>query len=298
MLNWCKKQFNGSYPEGYKENILKICFLFLGISWKTNSSHLLKKKPVMYAFTACNTHWTQEDIGTEGPLIVQHVNFHFMLARYWLTNWKKRIEQTTRNGWWYCGCCQWRHEKVHVVHATSMPCQQVAIQAVLDGLKHHCIATDGRCIKAHLIIDFKMKYEPRSQRESTQEHFGKRGIGWHGALIIIYMMVDVKREDGSISRLPRRFNIYIDQIIAEGTTQVSVPTIIIFFINNIFSSHFCNQHHCTTIIIGFVDSDWTNRRCTSSYSCRVSIHKRSLITVWQCRLLSRWYDIVGYTVFE
>lgn len=35
-----------------------------------------------------------------------------------------------------------------------------------------------------MIIDYKQKFEPVEYRESQQNYFGKRGITWHGALLI------------------------------------------------------------------------------------------------------------------
>ncbi|KAJ0389468.1 hypothetical protein P43SY_011890 [Pythium insidiosum] len=38
-------------------------------------------------------------------------------------------------------------------------------------------------IEAIVLIDFKMKLEPLYYREKTVEHYGKRGMTWHGALV-------------------------------------------------------------------------------------------------------------------
>ena len=37
------------------------------------------------------------------------------------------------------------------------------------------------------IIDFKMKFETMSVRDSTLEHYGQRGIGWHGCALIYHL---------------------------------------------------------------------------------------------------------------
>jgi hypothetical protein len=39
----------------------------------------------------------------------------------------------------------------------------------------------------YIVIDFKMKWEAMYQREKTTDHFGKRGIGWHGNRIEFFI---------------------------------------------------------------------------------------------------------------
>ena len=48
-----------------------------------------------------------------------------------------------------------------------------------------------------------MKFESLSARETTQQHFGKRGIGWHGFLANYYKL------DGTDGV---RYTVYSDQI--------------------------------------------------------------------------------------
>ena len=50
-----------------------------------------------------------------------------------------------------------------------------------------CRQTKGKLVKAVVLMDFKMKFEAKSARESSVEHFGKRGMGWHGLDITYYM---------------------------------------------------------------------------------------------------------------
>ena len=45
----------------------------------------------------------------------------------------------------------------------------------------------GQITNGLLIVDFKMKFESKSNRESTVEHFGKRGIGWHGCALVFFL---------------------------------------------------------------------------------------------------------------
>lgn len=34
-----------------------------------------------------------------------------------------------------------------------------------------------------ILIDYKMKFEPIYFREKTTEHFGEKGLSWHGAIV-------------------------------------------------------------------------------------------------------------------
>ena len=103
---------------------------------------------------------------------------------------------------------------LYMAHMNRVRFQQHSTQKIIDDLEKQCRTKNVSV--AHIIIDFKMKYEPQSSRESTQEHFGKRGIGWHGVLIIIFKM-----ENG----VPKRHNIYIDQIMMDGTKQDAISVI-------------------------------------------------------------------------
>ena len=61
-------------------------------------------------------------------------------------------------------------------------------------MKKECVDTKGGVIWALIIIDFKKKFETKSTRESTLEHYGKRGIGWHGCAVIYYQY-KIKTDD-------------------------------------------------------------------------------------------------------
>ena len=86
-------------------------------------------------------------------------------------------------------------------------------QMELD-MKELCLRSPGSTINAMIIIDFKMKYEIKSYRESTVEHYGKRGLGWHGMVIIFYLF----DENDS---LPYRNIVYIDKIMNGSNVQDS-----------------------------------------------------------------------------
>lgn len=63
--------------------------------------------------------------------------------------------------------------------------------------------------------DWKMKFEAASVRETTQQHFGKRGMSWHGCLFVFFRRKTL--ENGSA--IAERINIYIDQILDDGNKQ-------------------------------------------------------------------------------
>ena len=52
-------------------------------------------------------------------------------------------------------------------------------------------AEAGDCTRAMLLLDWKMKFESTGTHETSQEHFGKRGLPWHGARIIFFKLVTV-----------------------------------------------------------------------------------------------------------
>jgi hypothetical protein len=66
--------------------------------------------------------------------------------------------------------------------------------------------------QAMIVIDFKMKFIPMYWRETTLQHFGKRGISWHGAMIY------VPNEDS--------FDVYYVDCISENDMKQDVNLVI------------------------------------------------------------------------
>ena len=66
--------------------------------------------------------------------------------------------------------------ELYMAHITRCTNQLHAINSKEKELEELCIKSKGKDIEAILIIDFKMKFETQSTRESTVEHFGKRRI--------------------------------------------------------------------------------------------------------------------------
>ena len=104
--------------------------------------------------------------------------------------------------------------KLFIGHQTRCQCQSVAISQIESQMKELCVRSHGATINAMIIIDFKMKYEIKSARESTVEHYGKRGLGWHGMAIIFYLYDELEST-------PYKNIIYIDQIMNDSNVQDS-----------------------------------------------------------------------------
>ena len=114
-----------------------------------------------------------------------------------------------------------------MAHITWCTYQLHAINKKEKELEELCIKSKGKDIEAMLIIVFKMKFETQSTRESTVEHFGKRGISWHGCALIYYLYENKKDEDGNPTvdnemnnvYYAKKYLVYIDQILTNSNTQ-------------------------------------------------------------------------------
>jgi len=60
-------------------------------------------------------------------------------------------------------------------------------------------------------MDYKMKYVSKYYRQKSIEHFGKRGISWHGFLMVFYVY---NPDTGKAERE----HVYADQIL-RGTNR-------------------------------------------------------------------------------
>ena len=89
------------------------------------------------------------------------------------------------------------------------------------------MSSKGKEVEGMLIIDFKMKFESQSTRESTVEHFGKRGISWHGCALVYYLYELKEDHDGNIVVntngnevcYAKKYLVYIDQILMNSNKQ-------------------------------------------------------------------------------
>lgn len=104
-------------------------------------------------------------------------------------------------------------------HRVRVVNQQRAIKALYEEMKIHCIEMGFSDI-ALIIIDFKMKLDPIYWREKTVDHYGKRGMSWHGALIQYYTMV---KDVTTLSKF------YLDQICENDNKQDKFAVISLVF---------------------------------------------------------------------
>ena len=99
-------------------------------------------------------------------------------------------------------------------------CQRDACDKILEILKRDCEQTK-RTSRAFIIIDWKMKFEPMSSRETMPENFGKRGLPWHGVAIIYYIW------DNETSQAIKQV-LYIDQIVDKCSKQDCLSVVALF----------------------------------------------------------------------
>ena len=164
-------------------------------------------------------------------------------------------------------------EKFALYMAHSMRCtnQSMAIKKLHSEIQNECMSTKGVKTRAILIVDFKMKFEAKSARETTVEHFGKRGIRWHGCALIYYMYQQKQDDNGNLMvddngkevMFAKKHIIYIDQILEDGNKQDGLVVISLIesavtaihehlpFINSIIiQSDNANQYQNAYLILG------------------------------------------------
>ena len=105
--------------------------------------------------------------------------------------------------------------KLYMAHVCRKRLQTEQISSREMECKKLCEQSKGKHIKAVAIMDFKMKFETKSSRESSVEHFGKRGMGWHGFALSFFLWE--KNNEGVF--VATKYIVYIDQIIQQGNKQ-------------------------------------------------------------------------------
>ena len=76
---------------------------------------------------------------------------------------------------------------IYMGHKARCTNQNESIKKIEDDMKKVCIESNRKNVKGLLVMDFKMKFNPLDARESTINHYGKRGISWHSFCIIYYL---------------------------------------------------------------------------------------------------------------
>jgi hypothetical protein len=106
-------------------------------------------------------------------------------------------------------------------HRYRVLCERRAFQLSREELKEYSekYKTVGR--KCIIIIDWKMKFEALSTRETMPENFGKRGLPWHGAVVIYFIWCEKSKQ--SVQKMK-----YIDQIMTGGSKQDCFAVLALF----------------------------------------------------------------------
>jgi hypothetical protein len=122
--------------------------------------------------------------------------------------------------------------------------QQTAIRKMHTEMERNCLH-NGFSNECVVLLDYKMKFEPVYFREKTVDHYGKRGISWHGSMITFYSSVCV---DGVQTAVPNKF--YMDHVVENESKQdvtsvISILEAVVIAIKKLFP-------HITTV---FLQSD-------------------------------------------
>ena len=97
----------------------------------------------------------------------------------------------------------------HIARAVN---QQREIASVVQDMERACIEHNDSST-ALVVVDWNMKFEGASEREKKQQHYGKRGLAWHGCMISFFKQVaGAETSDASAERV----NVYVDQITEGG----------------------------------------------------------------------------------
>ena len=117
--------------------------------------------------------------------------------------------------------CKDTETKLHLYMGHKMRCknQQISIANIEKTMIQRLMDSDGLDILSLVVADFKMKFEPQSSRETTLDHYGKRGIGWHGVHVMYYRLEQV---DDNTEKEAVKYSIYLDQILSDGNKQDSM----------------------------------------------------------------------------
>jgi len=92
--------------------------------------------------------------------------------------------------------------------------QQLAIQRLVEEMEEKCLHTKS-ATEAIVTLDYKMKLEPLYFREKTVDHYGKRGISWHGSLVHYFAYDD--RDTSSPTAVDTK--LYYDHFSKSDTKQ-------------------------------------------------------------------------------
>jgi hypothetical protein len=103
------------------------------------------------------------------------------------------------------------HEKIQLFtgHRLRVLNQQKQLQKVADEMKERR-AENGISDEAIVVLDYKMKFDPLYFREKTVDHYGKRGMTWHGVMVRFWQMEPTDNGDDAVET-----KLYFDHIAAD-----------------------------------------------------------------------------------
>ena len=79
-----------------------------------------------------------------------------------------------------------------------------------------CADSNTKDSVAMIIADQKMKFEPISARETTLDHYVKRGMSWHRFCVQLYLSENREDESSNNPKVPTLYTICIDQVMSDG----------------------------------------------------------------------------------
>ena len=115
-----------------------------------------------------------------------------------------------------------RKFQLFMAHKARCANQNKAIEEIHSKLKRQCTSSNGNEITAVMIGDYKMKFEAMSSRETTLDHYGKRGISWHGFCVQFYLLHNEVTDNDNVVPTPKKYTVYLDQIVSDGNKQDSL----------------------------------------------------------------------------
>lgn len=112
---------------------------------------------------------------------------------------------------------------LYMAHLVRVHNQRKRLNAIYKNL------ADDECVMA---MDYKMKFEELRFREKTNEHYGKKGLSWHGTLI--YSKTPLATQESAaevVAESDRALASYSDDISSGDTKQDADAVISIFEVN-------------------------------------------------------------------
>ena len=95
---------------------------------------------------------------------------------------------------------------------------EMSIQKIFDHMKDECVNNGKKlCV---ITLDYKMKLDPLYFREKTVDHYGKRGMSWHGSMVQYYTM-----ENFEETSAPFLNKLYLDHIVDNKNKQDKLAVI-------------------------------------------------------------------------